>query len=342
MDLTGLGWRPFFARQLRPSESASAHPLRVVEIHRNGHVLSDGERELHIHPGGIWFRRPPEERPTVGDWVLVDAARSRIDRCLTRATVLRRRAAGSRAEVQLIGANVDALFVVTSCNAEFSAARLQRYLAVAADAGIPPLVVLTKADLAAHPQRYRKEARRVAPGTPVEVVDARDAATLAGIRATLRPAHTYALVGSSGVGKSTLVNTLAGRELQITRPIREQDAKGRHTTTSRSLCRLPNGALVLDGPGVRELAVAIATDDVEALFDDIEALAARCRFADCRHDAEPGCAVLEAIAAGRLHRQRLRAYRSLVAAQQSRAKTAANRHPRPTRRRRGANTDDYD
>ncbi|MYD99552.1 MAG: ribosome small subunit-dependent GTPase A [Gammaproteobacteria bacterium] len=331
MDLTGLGWNRSFAAHLRSPEDDGLVPSRVMAIHRTGHVLSDGEGECEVHLGRFWFRGSAEERPTVGDWVLTDAERSRIERCLPRNNVLKRVAAGSQGEVQLIGANVDKLFVVTSCNAEFSAARLKRYLALAASEDIEALIVLTKADLAADPQRYRGQATEAAPGLPVEVVNALDGATLDGVRKWLHPGRTIALLGSSGVGKSTLLNTLAGNEVQVTRPIREQDAKGRHTTTHRSLNPLPDGTLVLDGPGMRELGVVLGEHDLDEFYDDVEALASRCRYSNCRHETEPDCAVRAEIEAGRLDPRRLRDYQALTAERQRQQTSATDRRRRAGR-----------
>ena len=342
-----MGWRPFFAEQLA-DEDGCQRVRRVVAIHRNGHVLSDGAAESSLHLGRFWFRKPAEERPTVGDWVLLDAQGGRIERCLARANVLRRIAAGTKADVQLIGANVDALFIVTSCNLEFSPSRLRRFLALAQSTGVAPLIVLTKADLASEPTRFADQARAIAPDVPVEVVNALDVGTLAGVRAWLRPAHTVALVGSSGVGKSTLLNTLAGEDVQVTRPIREQDARGRHTTTSRSLLRLPQGALVLDGPGVRELGMAVADEDIGEIYEDIEALARTCRFADCGHRTEPGCAIRAAVEAGQVTPERLASYAELLTERRRHAESLterdrrAERLERSRRRERDEDADDPD
>ena len=345
MRLSDLGWRPSFAEQLGDEEELR-RVQRVVAIHRNGHVLSDGVAQSSLHLGRFWFRKPAEERPTVGDWVLVDAHGGRIERCLKRANVLQRIAAGTKADVQLIGANVDALFIVTSCNLEFSPSRLQRFLALAHSTGVAPLIVLTKADLASEPKRFASRARAIAPDVHVEVVNALDADTLAGVRTWLRPAHTIALLGSSGVGKSTLLNTLAGEPIQITRPIREDDARGRHTTTSRSLLRLPQGALVLDGPGVRELGMAVADEDIGELYEDIETLARTCRFADCGHRGEPGCAVRVAVEAGQVTRERLASYVELLAERRRHAESLTGRDRRAERlertRRRGRDEDSDD
>ena len=337
MHLAGLGWRSFFADQLRDDEADAA--LRVIGIHRAGHTLSDGTRHCRIRLGRFWYRQPPENRPAVGDWVLTNERRSKIERCLERQNVLRRMAAGTKADMQLLGANIDTLVIVSSCNAEFSPARLQRYLTVAADANIEPLVVLTKADLTDSFERYGQRAREVADEAAVEVVNALDAATLDGVRARLHPACTVALLGSSGVGKTTLLNTLAGAEFGATRAIRESDAKGRHTTTGRWLHRLSDGALVLDGPGVREFGVAIGEGDP---LPHIKALASDCRFADCRHDTEPGCAIRQAIADGRLQQRQVAGHLKLLDERERHAASLAARDRRAQRlrRRRPEQTDD--
>ena len=179
MQLASLGWRPFFADQLAANEATAA--LRVMGINRSGHVLSDGVRDVRIRLGRLWYRQAPENRPAVGDWVLTDQHRSKIERFLKRQNVLRRMASGAKADVQLIGANIDTLVIVSSCNAEFSMARLQRYLTVAADAEIEPLIVLTKADLATSAESYGQRAREAGGGVAVEVVNALDAAMLGGI-----------------------------------------------------------------------------------------------------------------------------------------------------------------
>ena len=237
---------------------------------------------------------------------------------------------------------------MTSCNLEFSASRLQRFLALAQSTGVAPLIVLTKADLASEPTRFADQARAIAPDVPTEVVNALDARTLTGVRAWLRPAYTVALLGSSGVGKSTLLNTLAGEDVQVTRPIREQDARGRHTTTGRSLLRLPQGALVLDGPGVRELGMAVADEDIGEMYEDIEALARTCRFADCGHRTEPGCAVRAALEAGQVTRERLASYAELLNERRRHAESLTGRDrrverlERSRRRERGQEEDDAD
>lgn len=310
-ELTELGFNGHFVAQLAADDYEKFRPVRVIEVQRSGITVSDGNVETFLEPGAGWLKRPAEDRPTVGDWLLVDADVTRIERVLDRKTLFKRGAAGERSDLQLIAANVDTLFIVSSCNDEFNESRLERYLALAIDAGAYPVVVLTKADLADDPASYRARAESLRRDLAVEVVNALDADSLFGATAWVSTGSTVALVGSSGVGKSTIVNTLAGRSVTPTAGIREKDARGRHTTTSRNLHRLEGGGLLLDVPGMRELKVAEAAEALDELFDDIAALAAECRFGDCGHAGEPGCAVAAALEAGRLSERRLENYRKL-------------------------------
>jgi len=252
MTLTELGWRHFFAQQVSLDEL-------------EGLRTSTAELELR------WQQLPHEERPTVGDWVLIDGA-GLPQRLLDRQSVFKRKAAGERAEVQLIGANVDTLFVVSSCNMDFNVSRLERYLALALDAKVTPVIVLTKADLA-DAEKYLQEAQAMRSDLDVLAVNSLDPESIADLHQWCGSGQTVALVGSSGVGKSTLLNTLVGKAVAITGAIREDDSKGRHTTTSRSLHVLPNGGLVLDSPGMRELKLTDVAAGLGVVFDDIEVLA---------------------------------------------------------------------
>ncbi|MFW2405765.1 MAG: ribosome small subunit-dependent GTPase A [Gammaproteobacteria bacterium] len=244
--------------------------------------------------------------------MVLDEESLRIERVLERRSVFRRIAAGDKAEIQLIAANIDILFVVTSCNEEFKESRLERYLALAVEAGVIPVVVLTKIDLAEDPDSYVERARKVQPGIPVESVNALDSGTFAGVKAWIERGSTIALVGSSGVGKSTLLNSLAESKIAATKAIRIDDQKGRHTTSHRALFRLADGGLVIDVPGIRELKVADVDTALAAVFNDIEAIASRCRFTDCHHGSEPGCAVRDAIENGELDARRLQNYLKLL------------------------------
>jgi len=280
-------------------------PFRIAEVHRDRLTAfsPEGEARLTCGPG----LRTGEI--AVGDWVLADEA-GRITRRLDRQTELKRRAAGTGAQAQLIAANVDVLFLTTSCNADFNLARLERYLALARSAGAFAVVVLTKADLADDPRAYARLAERLDPMLPVLALDARAPDELANLAAWVRPGQTAALLGSSGVGKTTLVTGLTGVTTP-TQDIREDDAKGRHTTTARALRHMSNGGWLIDTPGMRALRLADAEAGIEAVFGDIEDLAPLCRFSDCRHEGEPGCAVQAAVEDDSLDPDRLARWRKL-------------------------------
>lgn len=324
LTLADLGWSAYFQSQLDLSEIASCQPVRVQAVHRGVLDVSGIDGNHRLTPGG----QTDMSDITVGDWLLLDREDRRIQRVLDRKSVFKRRSAGTGRSVQLIASNVDTLFIVSSCNQDFNPARLERYLALARETEVQPIIVLTKADECAEPEDYRHRAEALAPGLLVETVDARDPAALESLKAWCGRGHTVALVGSSGVGKSTMVNTLTGRSDLATQAARADDDHGRHTTTGRSLHRLTAGGWLLDTPGMRELQMVDVATGIDAVFEDIVALGKACRFADCRHEAEPGCAVLAAIEDGLLDGARLKRYRKLAAEERYNRETIADRRAR--------------
>ena len=320
-SLAQLGWRPFFGAQA--AADPDAVPARILAVHR-GLVEVAGEGftasvAVSGQAAGLAL--------TVGDWVWLDKDRSRVVERLQRFGEFRRVAAGSDSTIQHLAANVDTLFIVTSANRDFNVARLERYLSLASEGGAFPVVVVTKADLVADVGSFRREAEALKPGLLVETVDARREESVAGLESWCGEGQTVALVGSSGVGKSTLVNTLTSSAL-ATGSVREDDQRGRHTTTGRSMHALPAGGWLIDTPGMRELKLVEAEEGLADVFAEIEALAARCRFSDCEHGKEPGCAVAAAIETGELDADRLRRYRKLLAENRRHSESVSMRRAR--------------
>lgn len=295
-----------------------ARPARVVEQHRSGYVVADGPDQTFPVESLPEWQRPPgfrkgtvsiEQRPGVGDWLLVEGRKAIA--LLPRHSTIKRAAAGEHYQQQLIAANVDTVFVVCGLDADFNPRRIERYLLLVRGGGVEPVVVLTKADQAqdvsgALSALVELAAQEVA----VRAVNAKDPESILTLAPWLQPGRTAVLVGSSGAGKSTLTNTLLGIEKMKTSAVREHDSRGRHTTTYRALIPLPSGACLIDTPGMRELKPT-GEEDVAENFNDVEALADQCKFRDCRHEREPGCAVRAAIEAGKLDPQRFANYLKL-------------------------------
>lgn len=319
-QLRAIGWKPFFQQQLPPDDDGATVVARV-----SAHF---GSQVLMLGTAGE-FRVPVQLAESagelaVGDWLLLSADDHRAVLRLERHTLLHRKAAGAEVKSQLIAANIDTIFIVCSCNEDFNLSRIERYLALAVEAGTTPVVVLTKSDLCDDPDALRRQTEQLHAGLLVETLDARDPQHAEALEPWCGPGQTVALLGSSGVGKSTLANTLGVGGL-ATGEIREDDGKGRHTTTARSLHPLSTGGVLIDNPGIRELQLPACEDGLHDVFDDIVGLAAQCRFNDCNHNGDAGCAVTAAVEAGELEERRLANYLKLLAEQAHNARTLAER-----------------
>lgn len=291
-------------------------PARVSEQHRDLYRVICSGGELSARVAGRLARGADDPTcfPAVGDWVMIDRQDSDsgdaiIHHILPRRSVLVRQSAGKTPFGQVIAANIDTIFICMSLNEDFNLRRVERYLAITWDSMAVPVILLTKSDLCRDLDEKLSELSEVSAGVDVLICSAAQDIGFGQIRSQIKPGHTVAFIGSSGVGKSTIVNRLFGREVLSTQAIREDDGKGRHTTTYRQLLLLPGGGIVIDTPGMRELQ--IYTANLSMAFEDIEELAAQCRFSDCSHRSEPGCAVRAAIAEGRLSAERLESFSKL-------------------------------
>jgi ribosome biogenesis GTPase len=316
--LVELGWTEVLARHFEPFAREGLVAARIAVEHRTkyGVYTESGEAEAALTGRARHETAARIDRPAVGDWVAMAAAppggAGAIHAVLPRASAFTRKVAGHQHEEQVVAANIDVAFLVTSLNAELNPRRLERYLTLAWKSGARPVVVLTKADLAVDPAALVREVEAVAVGVLVLLTSAKTGLGIEELRGLLADHKTGTVLGSSGVGKSTLMNALAGWERQDTGKIRVADDRGRHTTTRRELVRMPGGGLLIDTPGMRELQLNEAGDGLLSAFDDIAELAKGCAFRDCGHGSEPDCAVKDAVAAGRLSTERLESFHKLV------------------------------
>ncbi|MDO6452507.1 ribosome small subunit-dependent GTPase A [Neptunomonas phycophila] len=303
--LQQLGWKPFFQQQVNLEELSNLTIGRVVEQHRDCIVVVSPKGQSSLRP------MPFDKVVCVGDWVLFDD-KLRICKRLERQSLFERKAPGSKVLTQIIAANIDTVMIVCSLNHDFSLNRIERYLATAREALVEPVVILTKADLCEDTDIKRQQVQELDPMLVVYTINALDNYDIKQLESYCYDGSTLAFLGSSGVGKSTLVNALVGYESQQTGEIREEDSKGRHTTTHRALKVLPQGGILMDTPGMRELQLSSCKQGVNDTFSEIAEFANKCRFSDCAHMAEPGCAIQQAIKGGLLSERRLHSYQNLM------------------------------
>ena len=319
-ELIILGFDKWFRDRARESVTAGCSSARITEVHRDSYTVRNGNREVPAEvTGNLSFSAESEsDLPCVGDWVMAryydNETLAIIHSLLPRRTFLRRKTPGRRIDYQMIAANIDFGLIVQAADADFNIRRLERYLVMVREGGIKPIILLTKIDLVNSGELEEKMSLISNSGLDCDTLllsnitgEGRD--RVAGL---LEAGKTYCLIGSSGVGKTTLLNKLIGREQFSTKEVRSGDGKGRHTTTRRQLTSLENGAMIIDTPGMRELGSIGAAEGIGKTFSDIEALKEECRFSDCSHTREKGCAVLAAIADGTLDRNRFQSYLKLV------------------------------
>lgn len=313
-DLVKLGWEESSSPSVNLNTIA-----RVTTVQRNSYRISDGRYEYIAHVSGKFFNDATSSMdfPAVGDWVvvekLIDEKKAVIKVLLPRKTQFVRQAAGDKTEAQLVAANLDTIFIVGSLNDDLNVRRMERYIISAYESGASPVIVLTKKDMCKADEiaTIMSELEEVAIGIPIVTLSSITGEGITEFMSYLPPRKTAALLGSSGVGKSTLVNVLLEEQVQLTNAIRENDSKGRHTTTHREMFLLKNGGLLIDTPGMRELQLWEGEHAIDTAFEDIEAFVTACYFTDCKHDTEPGCRVKDALNSGELSEARFQSYLKL-------------------------------
>ena len=314
--LSRMGWTSYFQTQLDQSPNDGYIPARVVGVRKNSFRTSNGKSEWLSTLAGRIKHDADGIYPVTGDWVLIRD--SMIYKVLVRKNALSRGASGTHnkqdaqpKKEQVIAANLDAVFIVSGLDQDFNLRRMERYLTLVYNCGLNPVIILTKADLHRDPERFVGEVKAVALGVPIHLVSASDDRGLISLESYLSPGRTTTMAGSSGAGKSTLINRLYGETVQLTGSISTRVGKGKHTTTSRDLIMMPQGGMVIDNPGIREIAFWEVDKGIETAFPEIERLGLECRFTNCSHTHEPGCRVLEAAREEEISKERLENYRKM-------------------------------
>lgn len=316
--LKDLGWTDRVQAEVMPEEELLCMPVRVLAVHRGQIAVAglgtDASEQQMISPY-IRGANESDAHPTVGDWLLIWRDSGEVKRVLPRLNLFKRRVAGKGRPEQMIAANVDTLFIVASCNLDFHVGRIERYLVLAREVDVTPVIVLTKIDLTDRLDDYVQAVLGINPELTVVPINGRDADSAAKLAGYGGHGQTVALLGSSGVGKSTLVNSLRGSQTIATQGIRAGDHTGRHTTTHREMHRLADGGWLMDTPGMRELHLSDATEGMAEVFDDIVEFSRECRFSNCSHNKEPDCAIRGALSSGSIESDRYERWKQLVAAE---------------------------
>ena len=311
--MTRLGWSEFFEQQLTDLNQLD-HIVRILAVRRTFLHVHNGEKSFEIH---YKYSLRKQKHPVVGDWLLLDPTSSVVLQLLNRKSLLQRRVSARRQNthsttVEDILANADGAFIVSSCNEEFNESRLERYLVLCHAADIDITILLTKADLSSDPDSFYERTKVIAGSVDVHLFNALDTAQTQKLWPYFKPNRTFTLLGSSGVGKSTLINSLTGTTRQRTGSVRATDQRGRHVTTERTLIPLRDGGLVADMPGLRAVGIIPTERGIERCFAELETMATKCRYSNCRHGSEPGCNIQKAIKSNALSRRRLRNYQKLL------------------------------
>lgn len=316
-DLVEYGWDEVWESNLPQLDLSQAFPARVISEHRDRYWVHSETKDYSARVSGKIKHQAtmPDDFPAVGDWVVIkpqgEESGAVIQAILPRRSKFSRKTVGKRTEEQVIAANLDMVWIISSFDFDLNPARLERYITLVVESGAKPVLLLTKADLSETPQTIISDLMVRLVDVPVYAVSVVEPQGIDALRHFLEEGTTIALLGSSGVGKSTLINHLAGSDVMHTAPVREKDGKGRHTTTHRELILLPGGGLLLDTPGMREIQLWGPEEALEKGFADIEKIAEGCRFSDCSHGAEPGCAVHEALEKGKIPQDRIDNYKKL-------------------------------